>query len=794
MSDSSATYELNARVTAWDAATSVFSKIGNHWDALINKFEMAPDDSAWVSSLQKRAKYAVTFSAISAAAFVGLTTSMVHSRLAVEELTGDIRTLGATSAEIQRIESATTAMSAKLGIAQTTLLTGIYDIKSAVSTLDLSALPEFTDAIARTAVATKGNFEDLSKTFGMVYNQFAHRYQHLSEVDFARNLGNNITWAANKFRADGESINQAFTTLGSSAATAGFTLEEQSAIIGRLLNTMVPSTAGNSFRVFVDKMDTGLAKLGISKIDPVTKKMKALPDILDEIAKKSPSNKLLNEAFSEEGTKMLRELLPHTKALREDMIEIATASMNQNWQFLDDASAIKMQTFPVSLRRIREGLTAIWGQISSGVGPLTTLVSWLADGVEWLARFTAEHPKVAQYIGTFALLATAIGAVGGMIVAASSVLKMWTILNFYSALASGAATSASGAYALGLKAVGVSMLAATKAAWGFAVALMANPLTWIVLGVVALIAGIALLIIHWDKVKAAGGAALTWIRERWSSAPGWLRGLLAVLFVVLTGGLGIIVILAAKHWDKIVAYGTAAWRWIANVWDAGITAFVALWERLSSGATIAFETVTGLWNRLPGWAQGLIVLLSPLIGLPLLIASNWAQFKGIVTDLLAGNFDAAWVRIKSLAQKAGLGFVTAFLEGMFKGAGQLLGGVKFLFEQVDKFLPHSDAKMGPLSRLTQAGRALTGTLALGMVAATPTLVRATDDMARSIAVPEIVREVVSPGRRSEPVNIQGGNQATVNVNLQHGNRGRSETIEDWGRQMAEAIYDELERV
>ena len=171
-----------------------------------------------------------------------------------------------------------------------------------------------------------------------------------------------------------------------------------------------------------------------------------------------------------------------------------------------------------------------------------------------------------------------------------------------------------------------------------------------------------------------------------------------------------------------------------------------------------------------------------------------AQFKGIVTDLLAGNFDAAWVRIKSLAQKAGLGFVTAFLEGMFKGAGQLLGGVKFLFEQVDKFLPHSDAKMGPLSRLTHAGRALTGTLALGMVAATPTLVRATDDMARSIAVPEIVREVVSPARRSDPVNIQGGNKTTVNVDLQHDNRGRRETIEDWGRHLAEAIYDELERV
>lgn len=47
-----------------------------------------------------------------------------------------------------------------------------------------------------------------------------------------------------------------------------------------------------------------------------------------------------------------------------------------------------------------------------------------------------------------------------------------------------------------------ALVAATVAVWNFTVALLANPLVWIVIAIIALVVGIVLLIKHWDLVKA----------------------------------------------------------------------------------------------------------------------------------------------------------------------------------------------------------------------------------------------------------------------------------------------------
>jgi len=668
---SSSVYETGLAVTAYDGATAVFRKIGSHWDSVKQKLKMSDTDMAWVKQLEKRILIAGSVFAIAGGMFISTVGSMTRSRIAIEELTGDIRTLGATDSEIQKIETATANLSARLGLSQSTLLTGVYDIKSAVSTLDMSTLPEFTEAIGKTAIATKGSFEELSKTFGMVYNQFAHRYKHLSDVEFAKNLANNVTWMANKFRADGETINQAFTTLGSSAAVAGITLEEQSAVIGRLLNTMVPSTAGNSFRVFIDKLDTGLAKIGISKIDPVTKKMKSIPDILDEISKKYPdmgkSAKILNEAFSEEGLKMIKELTPHTAALRDDMAEIASASMGKNWKFLDEASAKKLETLPANLRRIQEGWTSLWGQISgASSGPLLTATSLLADMLEWFVKIAGEHPRFAKFIGTTALLVTGLTALVAGIVAVRSAMMIWTIMNYYNTLAQSANLTMSSAHAIGLKALGTSFVSATTAAWGFTVALLTNPITWIVLGVVALVAGLGALIYYWDDVSAA---TTKWFTE----------------------------------------------------------------------TKAAFSNFA-----IPGWVQGLAAWLMPLVTLPLLAIAHWETLKGIAGDLFAGNLEGAVDKIKNLAKRAGFGFIFAFIDGIKAAASDLWSGVGTLFEKLDRYLPHSDAREGPLSRLTASGRSLVTTFATGMIAATPILANTSEDLAKeALRTPTIVSETLS---------------------------------------------------
>lgn len=55
------------------------------------------------------------------------------------------------------------------------------------------------------------------------------------------------------------------------------------------------------------------------------------------------------------------------------------------------------------------------------------------------------------------------------------------------------------------------LIGATGAAWGFTAALLANPITWIVLAIIVLIGIIILLATHWKQVTAAIGAAFSWL-------------------------------------------------------------------------------------------------------------------------------------------------------------------------------------------------------------------------------------------------------------------------------------------
>jgi hypothetical protein len=69
----------------------------------------------------------------------------------------------------------------------------------------------------------------------------------------------------------------------------------------------------------------------------------------------------------------------------------------------------------------------------------------------------------------------------------------------------------------------------TAAQWAWNAAQLASPTTWIVAGIVALIAIVVLLVKHWDWVKKAGAAAWDWIKKAASNTwdflkkiPGWI--------------------------------------------------------------------------------------------------------------------------------------------------------------------------------------------------------------------------------------------------------------------------------
>lgn len=62
------------------------------------------------------------------------------------------------------------------------------------------------------------------------------------------------------------------------------------------------------------------------------------------------------------------------------------------------------------------------------------------------------------------------------------------------------------------------------AVWSFTTALLSNPITWIVLGIAALIGILYLLGVRVDDVKAAFGTAINWIVDRWNGLMSWFGG------------------------------------------------------------------------------------------------------------------------------------------------------------------------------------------------------------------------------------------------------------------------------
>lgn len=89
-------------------------------------------------------------------------------------------------------------------------------------------------------------------------------------------------------------------------------------------------------------------------------------------------------------------------------------------------------------------------------------------------------------------------------------------------------------------------IAATIAQWGLNAAVLANPMTWIVIGIAAaigiLVAGIFLLIKYWDNVVIAMKNAWTWFQNLIDKIPDFA--------LVLTGPLAPLLLLI-KHFEKV---------------------------------------------------------------------------------------------------------------------------------------------------------------------------------------------------------------------------------------------------
>lgn len=122
-----------------------------------------------------------------------------------------------------------------------------------------------------------------------------------------------------------------------------------------------------------------------------------------------------------------------------------------------------------------------------------------------------------------------------------------------------------------LYAIAPSLWAAATATWAWTAALLANPMTWIILGIVALVAAIVWLIQNWDT-------AVAWITEVWGGFIGWITG-------VIDGFVG--------WWNGIWA---AVGEFIASIWNGIVTWVTQMVLRVSTVIRVTILAVQKIWN------------------------------------------------------------------------------------------------------------------------------------------------------------------------------------------------------
>ncbi|MDI7157209.1 phage tail tape measure protein [Leptospira santarosai] len=660
----SSIFELGVVITLRDYASSKLDEINDKWDAMKKKLGDNHEEVIKMEGAITKMKMGGVLLGIGLA--VGsLTMSLVDSRMETSKLEGNLKSLGLTSKEVDNITKSAYSMSSALGESTDSILSGVYDIKSAVSDLNGTELVGFTQSILDTTIATKGNFGELSKLFGMAYHQFKHLYSDMDNVQFGKNLANDIAWASNVYRADGNSIQQAMESIGSKAASLKISLEEQSAVLGTLLNSMQPGPAGTTFRAFLTNLGEGFSKLGLNAYQ-ADGKLKNTADLLGEIKKKFgdsldlKESDVIKKAFgTDEAVQFINTLLPKTDALGKDIKTIVDLSKNQDYHFLDIAKQANLESLPTQMKRASEGWENFKKILGKGVedSGLKKVVSIFADGISVLNDFLAKHPKIAEFVGTFLMLTT-VAALGA---GAFFVLK-------------GAWTAFMVAMNLGL---------------------VSNPIGWIVIGVVAAIAGIALLITYWDEIKTAAVSAWTWITETWAGLGGFVK-LLIAWFLPFIG----IPLLIHEHWSTIKDF------------------LFGIWDTLKNFVTGFTSQILDAFNSLPYGVKKTLILafVNPLLGIGSLI---WSALSNII-----GN-------IRNRMKESGSSLFSAFGLGILDSINDLKTKVNTVMSVIARFLPHSNADEGPLSNLTGSGAAFVDTFALGMKQKKSVLATTMTDVASS---------------------------------------------------------------
>ncbi len=239
-----------------------------------------------------------------------------------------------------------------------------------------------------------------------------------------------------------------------------------------------------------------------------------------------------------------------------------------------------------------------------------------------------------------------------------------------------------------------AVIVATAVQWAFNLAMAANPIGLIVIGIVALIAGLVLLVKNWDAVKEA-------VARAWDRIGGFSLalaanpiGLIVISIVALIAGL----VLLVKNWDAVKEAVARAWDRIGGFslalavnpigsivisivaliaglvllvknWGAVKEAAAWAWDGIVRGFQWAWDRIGGFFGGIADWVKGAFRAFAPLLVLPLLMGRLWDS----ITEKMLG----VWEKIEPITNAVSnvAGTIGSTVGELSSGVGGLASGI-----------------------------------------------------------------------------------------------------------------------
>ncbi|WP_295755862.1 phage tail tape measure protein [uncultured Oscillibacter sp.] len=676
----------------------------------------------------------------------GAVLAPVEATFETQRALGELSSLGVK--DLDALEGAARKFSDQWsGTTKADFISAAYDIKSGISTLSDEGVAEFTGLAALTAKATKATAAEMTSLFASGYGIYKNYYSDLSDIQFGEMFSAGIAESVRAFKTSGSGMAQGIQSLGASATTANVPLEEQLAILGMLQATMGGAEAGTKYKAFLRSAAKGGEALGLSFLD-ANNQLLSMPEILGQLRGKfgetmDAAEKMeLQKAFGDAEAVALIDLLYSKTGDLQDNILNLYGAMGQGTSVAQDMASAIQETEPERFARLQQRIHNVVESIGGSLLPtvndlmgkgeqvLTKVASWIEGNQELVRVIMLTVLAVGGFLAIGGTVITVISGVGLAVTKTVSTFKM---------LRSG--------FFLVKGALGPL----TGSVWSFTAALLANPVTWVVIGIVALIAALVLLYNKCEWFREGVGAILDFFGGSLQAGLDLAGNILGALGGLIGGGLeaanaavreklGNMKRTYEEHGGGIRGIAAVTMEGVTSIFGAGFNLLDRLTGGKLGGLRAAYEEhgggIQGITaaavEGVKGYYSAGFTFLDNLTG------GKLSEISGKFTVAMGGfprsarekfaEVQAAFANGLDGVKNTVTGAVTWFFDSGRKIVSTFANGIRSAFsgavdavrgglQRIRNFLPFSDAKEGPLSTLTLSGQRTMTTYAHGLALA-----------------------------------------------------------------------------